>query len=59
MVLQVRNEAGTILSDPGSDVTNELKKSTKRIFKVALDPAQYAMDSKSQTGTEVYQVSDK
>jgi intron-binding protein aquarius len=57
MVLQVRNEGGAILSDPGVAVPPSKKGDTKRIFKVALDPAQYSLDSRSPGGTEVYQVS--
>lgn len=56
MVLQVRNEKGTILSEPGVEIQAKDKQSTKRIFKVALDTAQYAADAKSPTGTDVYHV---
>ena len=54
MVLQVRNEAGTVLSDPGVD-PSAFQKGTKRIFKVSLDPAQYSIDSKAPGGTDSYQ----
>ncbi len=57
MVLQVRNEAGTILSEPGARIPDGERKSTKRIFKVAMDSAQYAVDSKSTEGSDMYQVS--
>ena len=57
MIVQVRNEAGTIVSEPGVAIPLEEVQSTKRIFKVLLDPAQYAMDSKSKDGTDVYKVS--
>jgi hypothetical protein len=56
MVLQVRNEQGTILSEPGVQIREEDKQSTKRIFKVAMDTAQYAVDTRSATGTDMYQV---
>lgn len=56
MVLQVRNEQGTILSEPGDQVADQERQTTKRIFKVAMDTAQYALDSKSSTGTDAYQV---
>ncbi|CAB9509258.1 Intron-binding protein aquarius [Seminavis robusta] len=49
MVLQVRDEQGNVLSDPSS---KESPSGTKRIFRVALDPAQYVMDRK--VGTELY-----
>jgi hypothetical protein len=56
MVLQVRNGQGTILSEPGAQIPDKEKNNTKRIFKVAMDAAQYAIDSKSPTGTGIYQV---
>jgi intron-binding protein aquarius len=54
MVLHIRDEEGNILSDPtnqGSSSSN----TTKRILRVALDPAQYAMDARSKYGTKVYE----
>lgn len=59
MVLQVRNEQGTVLSEPGTIIPNDQRNSTKRIFKVMMDSAQFAMDSKSSTGTDKYQVCTK
>lgn len=51
MILHVRDQDGTILSDP----TNEKPAvGTKRIFRVALDPTQYAQDANSQYGTDMY-----
>ena len=55
MVVEVRNEAGTILSEPGAQVQEEEWKSTKRVFKVLLDSVQYASDSKSVEGSDMYQ----
>jgi len=55
MVLQVRDEDGTILSDPSLQANEHRHRGTKRILRVALDPAQYSMDSKSKRGTDVYQ----
>ena len=54
MVLQVRNEAGTVLSEPGAQISESEKSSTKRIFKVSMDSAQYALDRKTVNGTESY-----
>lgn len=63
MVLQVRDELGNILSDPYAprievDPNDKQEESFKRILKVALDPAQYAIDATgggSPYGTKVYQ----
>jgi hypothetical protein len=57
MVLHVRDEEGNILSDPAFEAKPKKSMSRKRIFRVALDPAQYSADSKSIAGTEIYQVS--
>jgi hypothetical protein len=58
MVLHIRDEDGAILSDPAAqDIAPESRsKGTRRIFRVALDPAQYAMDAISKRGTGIYQV---
>jgi intron-binding protein aquarius len=58
MVLNVRNEAGTMLSDPGVEVPEGEKGKTKRIYKVAMDSAQYVLDKSSANGTESYKVSE-
>jgi Intron-binding protein aquarius N-terminus len=51
MILHVRDGEGTILSDP----TNEIRPSgTRRIFQVALDPAQYHADLKGPSGSDIY-----
>jgi intron-binding protein aquarius len=55
MVVQVRNEAGTVLSEPGVQVPEEERKNTKRVFKVLLDSFQYGSDSKSAEGSDMYQ----
>jgi intron-binding protein aquarius len=57
MVLQVRNEAGTVLSEPGANIPDNERRSTRRIFKVAMDPAQFAADTKTPEGAGMYQVS--
>lgn len=57
MILQVKDEEGTILSDPSVSSPAEAAKSTKRTFRVALDPAQYVADRNSPMGVELYQVS--
>lgn len=57
MVLNVRNEAGTLLSDPGVQIAEEERGTTKRIFKVSMDSAQYVLDKNSVNGTESYKVS--
>lgn len=54
MVTQVRNEKGTVLSEPGAEVPEDQKRSTKRIFRVAMDTAQYAADSKNGSASDVY-----
>lgn len=56
MVLQIRDENGTVLTDPAIKSPAEAATSTKRIFRVALDPAQYVSDQKSRMGVELYQV---
>ncbi|KAG7361498.1 DNA-binding protein [Nitzschia inconspicua] len=55
MVMSVRNENGTILSDPGISVPEKEQKSTKRIFRVAMDPAQYSTDSRNGGASDMYQ----
>ena len=55
MILQVRDEDGTILSDPSLQASEHRHQGTKRILRVALDPAQYSIDSKSKRGTDIYQ----
>jgi intron-binding protein aquarius len=65
MVLEVRDEAGTILSDPAASFANDggeggvpVPKGKLRFFRVALDPAQYALDASgdgSPLGTGVYE----
>ena len=57
MVLYVRDEDGRILNDPMASRESTESNSTKRILRVALDPAQYAMDAKSKYGTKIYDVS--
>ena len=62
MVLQVRDDNGTVISDPIFDQeekrdTPTEKKGYKRILKVSLDPAQYAADATgkgSSYGIKVY-----
>ena len=51
MILQVRDEAGTVLNntDVASRTTTQRLSGTKRIFRVALDPTQYSMDRNSST----------
>lgn len=56
MVRSVKNEAGTILSDPGVVIPDNQRGSTRRIFKVELDSAQYVMDRKSGTAADSYKV---
>jgi intron-binding protein aquarius len=51
MILQVKDEQGKVVSEPGSPEPS----GSKRVFRVALDPTQYAMDAKSASGTDVYQ----
>lgn len=57
MVVQVRNEEGTIMSDPGATTPENQRKGTKRVFKIVMDSAQYAIESKSGSPSEMYQVS--
>eukprot|EP00536_Pseudo-nitzschia_multiseries_P007475 jgi/Psemu1/256274/estExt_Genewise1Plus.C_1770015 len=54
MVMQVRNEHGTILSDPGVAIPDNQKGSTKKIFRVSLDTSQYSSDSKLGGASELY-----
>jgi hypothetical protein len=56
MVFKVRNEHGTVLSEPGVQISDEDRKSVKRIYSVALDTAQYAKDLKSAEGGDLYRV---
>eukprot|EP00549_Striatella_unipunctata_P000353 CAMPEP_0118689920 /NCGR_PEP_ID=MMETSP0800-20121206/9772_1 /TAXON_ID=210618 ORGANISM="Striatella unipunctata, Strain CCMP2910" /NCGR_SAMPLE_ID=MMETSP0800 /ASSEMBLY_ACC=CAM_ASM_000638 /LENGTH=960 /DNA_ID=CAMNT_0006587401 /DNA_START=100 /DNA_END=2982 /DNA_ORIENTATION=+ len=54
MILQVRDETGNILSDLG--VPKDAKEiGTKRFFRVALDPSQYAMDAGEPNGLKLYE----
>jgi intron-binding protein aquarius len=53
--MQVRNEYGTTLSEPGAQIPEKQKKSTKRIFRVAMDPAQYSSDSRGGGASGMYQ----
>ena len=61
MVLEVRDEAGVVLSDPALAYEVEEKPEPKgklRFLRVALDPAQYAADATghgSPLGTDVYE----
>jgi intron-binding protein aquarius len=55
MVMLVRNEHGTILSDPGVEIPEKERKSTKRVFRVAMDPAQYSSDSRNGGASDMYQ----
>eukprot|EP00532_Pseudo-nitzschia_australis_P004685 CAMPEP_0168202468 /NCGR_PEP_ID=MMETSP0139_2-20121125/24288_1 /TAXON_ID=44445 /ORGANISM="Pseudo-nitzschia australis, Strain 10249 10 AB" /LENGTH=824 /DNA_ID=CAMNT_0008128157 /DNA_START=1 /DNA_END=2475 /DNA_ORIENTATION=- len=54
MVMQVRNEHGAILSDPGVSVPDKQKNSTKKIFRVSMDTCQYSSDSKLGGASELY-----
>ena len=54
MVMQVRNEHGTILSEPGAAIPDKQKDSTKKIFRVAMDTAQYSSDSKLGGASDLY-----
>mmetsp|Transcript_43311 Transcript_43311/g.49029 ORF Transcript_43311/g.49029 Transcript_43311/m.49029 type:complete len:1460 (-) Transcript_43311:1109-5488(-) len=54
MVMQVRNEHGTILSEPGVTIPDRQKGLTKKIFRVALDTAQYSLDSKLGGASDLY-----
>ena len=54
MVMQVRNEHGTILSEPGVTIPDKQKDSTKKIFRVAMDTSQYSSDSKLGGASEMY-----
>jgi intron-binding protein aquarius len=55
MVMSVRNEHGTILSEPGAEVPENELKSTKRTFRVEMDAAQYAADSRNGGASDLYQ----
>ena len=66
MVLEIRDEAGTVLTDPTNvsgntedDHGDDKPKGTKRFIKVTLDPAQYAEDSKKDRVVNFYEVSKK
>jgi Intron-binding protein aquarius N-terminus len=54
MILQVRDEEGIVLSDPGAS-KDARPKGTKRIYRVAIDPAQFSQDARSQLGSGLYQ----
>ncbi len=54
MVLEMRDEAGTLLNDPSNQEGGGIPQGTKRFIKVSLDPSQFAMDRKE--GNDVYQV---
>jgi Intron-binding protein aquarius N-terminus len=54
MVLQVRDEEGTVLSDPSTS-KDAHPKGSKRIFRVAMDPAQFSQDARSPLGSGLYQ----
>lgn len=54
-VVQIRDEKGTVLSEPGFRSSSEAASGTKRIFRVLLDSAQFVAD-RSSVGTEMYQV---
>jgi len=56
MVLQVRDEKGLVLSDPAYRASAEKPCGSRRIFRVALDPAQYVADKNSRMGTDIYQM---
>lgn len=63
MISQIRDEEGTILNDPssgyggGADGDKDAKpKGNKRVVRVLMDPAQYAIDARSKGGTQMYQV---
>jgi Intron-binding protein aquarius N-terminus len=51
MILQVRDEAGTVLHDASSETQLT---GTKRIFRVSLDSTQYLSDMKAANGTDIY-----
>lgn len=53
MIMHVRDENGTLLSDLSAEKQHEL--GVKRKFTVSLDSTQYFMDEKSSTGTDLYQ----
>ncbi len=54
MVMQVKNEHGTILSEPGVTIPDAQKGSTKKIFRVAMDTSQYSADSKLGGASDMY-----
>lgn len=64
MVVEMRDEAGTLLNDPTVLWDNKDKESgelgkpkgTKRFIKVSLDPAQYAKDVSSGQSLSLYEV---
>ncbi|KAL3920403.1 MAG: hypothetical protein SGILL_003281 [Bacillariaceae sp.] len=55
MVVSVRNEHGTLLSEPGVEIPEKELKSTKRVFRVVMDAAQYAADSRKGGASDLYQ----
>ncbi len=54
MVMQVKNEHGTILSEPGVTIPDAQKGSTKKIFRVAMDTSQYSSDSTLGGASDLY-----
>ncbi|GKZ01504.1 hypothetical protein MPSEU_001101000 [Mayamaea pseudoterrestris] len=50
MILQVKDENGNVLSEPGSGAPV----GNKRFLRVALDPSQYHADKNSPAGTSMY-----
>lgn len=50
-IVQIRDEAGTVLSDSSSEIKPS---GTKRIFRVSLDPTQFSADRLGLTGTDIY-----
>ena len=58
MILQVRDDAGTVLSNFSTDISSQATRpsGTKRIFRVALDPTQYSLDRRASTTgmTDIY-----
>lgn len=56
MVLQVKDEKGIVLSDPVVRASEQTATGSKRIIRVALDPAQYVTDRSSPMGSEMYQM---
>jgi len=57
LVLEVRDEAGVVLSDPSLEYQEGGRPEPKgklRFLRVALDPAQFAADAMTGPGTDVY-----